>query len=90
VARDIAGDKKATLGDILKKHPCLASAAVGAPGGEASGGVHTSAASMIVVDLAGEEFEDALCCLRRGVKNGAGWRSGEGARMISMVISHSG
>ena len=41
-------------------------ALVGAPGGETSGGVHVSAACMIVVDLAGEEFKDALCCLRRG------------------------
>ena len=37
-----------------------------APGGEASGGVHIGPAGMIVVDLAGEEFQDALCGLRCG------------------------
>jgi hypothetical protein len=59
----------------------------GAPGGEAPGGVHIGAAGMIVVDLSCEKFQNALCGLRRGAKNGASWRSGEGARMISVVIS---
>ena len=41
-------------------------ALAGAPGGEAPGGVHIGPAGMIVVDLAGEEFQDALCGFRRG------------------------
>jgi hypothetical protein len=40
-------------------------ALAGAPGGEAPGSVHVGAARVIVVDLAGEKFKDALCGFRR-------------------------
>jgi len=52
-----------------------------APGGEAPGGVHVSPAGMIVIDLAGEEFQDALCGFRCGREERAGRRSDEGARI---------
>jgi hypothetical protein len=41
-------------------------ALAGAPGSEAPVGVHIGAAGMVIVDLASEEFQDALCSLRRG------------------------
>jgi|SRR5271165_2115486 len=57
-----------------------------APGGEAPGGVHIGSAGVIVVDLAGEEFQDAFQPPAWAVKNGAGWRSGEDAMMTSVVM----
>ena len=41
----------------------LVEVSLSAPGGESSGGVHIGPACMIVVDLAGEKFQDALCGL---------------------------
>jgi hypothetical protein len=61
-------------------------ALAGAPGGEAPGGVHIGPAGMVVVDLPREKFRTRFAAFGVGVKNGAGWGSGEGARMISVVI----
>jgi hypothetical protein len=41
----------------------LVEVSLSAPGGESSGGVHIGPACVIVVDLAGEKFQDALCGL---------------------------
>lgn len=46
-------------------------ALAGAPGGEAPRGVHIGAAGMIVVNLSGKKFQDALCGFRCGRKE---WR----------------
>jgi hypothetical protein len=39
----------------------LVEVSLSAPGGESSGSVHIGPACMIVVDLAGEKFQDAPC-----------------------------
>ena len=54
-------------GDVERLHVGeFVDALLRAPSGEAARGVHIGLAGMVVVDLGGEEFEDALCRLRRG------------------------
>ena len=53
-------------GDMERLDAASSSISSGAPGGEAPGGIHVGPAGMVVVDLAGEEFQDALCGFRRG------------------------
>jgi hypothetical protein len=48
----------------------LVEVSLSAPGGELSGGVHIGPACMIVVDRAGEKFQDALCGLWCGREEG--------------------
>jgi hypothetical protein len=50
----------------------LADAVLVAPGGKAPGGVQVRLARVVVVDLGGEEFEDAPGGLGCGVKSGTG------------------
>jgi hypothetical protein len=63
----------------------LVEVSLSAPGAEAPGGVHIGPAGMIVVDLVGKNYRTRFAAFGVGAKNGAGWRSGEGARMISVV-----
>ena len=75
-------------GDVEGLDVGQTSDAVGvAPLGEASRRVQVRLAGVVVVDLRGEEFEDALGGLGRGREQRSGLKLRLGERMISVVVA---